>query len=160
MRFSSLLFLLLLTVSCASPPPVADVPFLPQQEGHCGEIALAMLLNALGESIPPKDMRSRLYLPAYKGTVSPLMVIEANARGFRAEIFHTPPSTPSIHPPPFIALLGSNETEPRGHFVVVTAWRPGEWVRYHSQTPHQKVSWAEFMDKWAKSGYEGILITR
>ena len=79
---------------CATPHPDhhAAVPFIAQENGHCGEAALAMILQFRGRPVDPARLRARLDLPALSGTASLLIAAESRDEGLAARVstFATP----------------------------------------------------------------------
>ncbi|MFO1522804.1 MAG: cysteine peptidase family C39 domain-containing protein [Kiritimatiellia bacterium] len=146
---------------CATPLPEhhARVPFIAQENGHCGEAALAMILRFHGRPVDPARLRARLDLPALSGTASPLIAAEARDEGLPARVttFATPDEAGVGITLPMIALLGPFDEQGTGHYVVVTGYRSGKWVEFHSgNLPDQRLPWRIFMDKWALAEYEGV----
>lgn len=151
-----------LAVGCATPPAVRlRVPFHQQEEGHCGEAALAMLLDHAGTPADPALLRQRLHLPALNGTVTDLMVLVARDLGAAARRLNPPDRAAAgkAMTAPMAALLGPFSPGGVGHYVVVTGFHSGRWVDVHSgRTPNLRMAWSKFMDRWACSGYEMLVI--
>ena len=151
-----------LGAGCAASSPVrVDVPFHEQEEGHCGEAALAMLLDHAGKPADPALLRRRLYLPALNGTVTDLMVEVARDQGVPARKLKSPDRAAAEHAmaAPMAALLGPFHQGRVGHFVVVTGFQIGRWVDVHSgRSRDLRLEWSKFMDRWAESEYEGMVI--
>jgi ABC-type bacteriocin/lantibiotic exporter with double-glycine peptidase domain len=148
---------------CATPPVIhVEVPFHQQEEGHCGEAALAMLLEYAGKPADPALLRRRLHLPAFNGTATDLMVKVARDLGLTARRTNSPDrlaASQSITAP-MAALLGPFHEGRVGHFVVVTGFKSGRWVEVHSgRSPNQRMAWGKFMDRWAESEYESLVTT-
>lgn len=61
------------------PPRVelADTPFFPQQEHHCGPAALATVLVAGGTEISPETLAEQVYLPEREGSLQVEMLAAA-----------------------------------------------------------------------------------
>lgn len=147
---------------CATPPVVhVDVPFHQQEEGHCGEAALAMLLEHKGKPADPVLLRQRLHLPAFNGTATDLMVKVARDLGVAARRTNSDDRLAAVQAlsAPMAALLGPFQEGRVGHFVVVTGFQSGRWVEVHSgRSRNQRIEWGKFMDRWAASEYEGLII--
>ena len=64
------------------PPRVelAEVPFFPQQEYHCGPAALAAIINYRGGSVIPDQIAEKIYVPELKGSLQ--VEVVAAARQF------------------------------------------------------------------------------
>ncbi|MFO1492091.1 MAG: hypothetical protein U1F87_14555 [Kiritimatiellia bacterium] len=92
----------------------------------------------------------------------PLIAAEARDEGLPARVstFATPDEAGAGITLPMIALLGPFDDRGTGHYVVVTGFRNGKWVEFHSGTlPDQRLPWRIFMDRWAWTEYEGISST-
>lgn len=150
-----------LVTGCIAPPiHSTDVPFIAQTEGHCGEAALAMLLEHAGRKPEPAGLRERLHLPALGGTVTDLMVQYAREQGIAARRTNAPDRTAATRSiqVPMAGLLGPFDQNGVGHYVVITGYHSGRWVSVHTgRTPHLRMNWSIFMDRWAASDYEGIV---
>lgn len=146
---------------CAAPAPVrVDVPFHVQEEGHCGEAALAMLLEHAGKPADPALLRRRLHLPALHGTVTDLMVEVSRDQGVPARKINAPDraSAERSMTAPMAVLLGPFRQGRVGHYVVVTGFQHGRWVAVHSgRTRNLRMEWSKFMDRWAESEYEALV---
>ena len=165
MRFAAeaACLLAMLAGGCATSPPDVrvDVPFLRQEEGHCGESALAMLLTYAGKPADPALLRRRLHLPVLNGTVTDLMVATAREQGASARRVNSSDSSSASSSmiAPMVALLGPFDEGGVGHYVVVTGYHAGRWVEMHSgRAPNRRIAWSKFMDRWAGSEYEGLVI--
>lgn len=99
-RLALLFFLPLMAVGCAtlSPqtkavlaqppgPPRArleTIQGLPRQDGDCGPIALSLVLQYAGSSVPPEDLRQELLTPKKQGTLPMSLISAARRRGMMA----------------------------------------------------------------------------
>lgn len=63
---------------------LGSVPFFAQEDHQCGPAALAMVLDAGGESVTPETLRPQMYLPDRKGTLQVEMLASARRNGFVA----------------------------------------------------------------------------
>jgi tetratricopeptide (TPR) repeat protein len=117
-RCALLIFLILLLPACATwrgpapaeildrlPPEIhlADVPFHPQTEFHCGPAALASVLGQSGIDTSPEALIERVYLPDRQGSLQAEML--AAARSHERIAYRLP-------------------ADPRAVFVEVAAGRP------------------------------------
>lgn len=159
----AILLVAALGAGCAVTPPVMiNVPFHVQEEGHCGEAALAMLLEHTGRKADPDLLRRRLHLPVLKGTVTDLMVQFAREQGLasRRVDFPNRAEAEKALRAPMAALLGPFDRDGVGHYVVITGFKSGRWVSVHTgKSPHERMEWTKFMDRWSGSEYEGMIIT-
>jgi ABC-type bacteriocin/lantibiotic exporter with double-glycine peptidase domain len=151
-----------LAAGCATSAPVrVNVPFHEQEEGHCGEAALAMLLEHAGKPAGLHLLRQRLDLPALHGTITDLMVEVAREQGLAARRINSADHLAAAQSltAPMAALLGPFDHGRVGHFVVVTGFKAGCWVEMHSgRSRNLRMDWSKFMDRWAGSEYEGMVI--
>lgn len=147
---------------CAAAPPVrVAVPFHEQEEGHCGEAALAMLLEHAGKPADPALLRRRLHLPVLNGTVTDLMAGLARDQGASVRKLNSPDraTAEKALAAPMAALLGPFHQGRVGHFVVVTGFQYGRWVAVHSgRSRDLRMEWSIFLDRWAESEYEALVI--
>ena len=162
LRAPAALLAAVLAAGCATPAFVhVDVPFREQEEGHCGEAALAMLLEHAGKPADPVLLRQRLDLPALHGTITDLMVEVAREQRLTARRMNSADRLAAAQSltAPMAALLGPFDHGRVGHFVVVTGFKPGCWVEMHSgRSRNLRMDWSKFMDRWAGSEYEGMVI--
>jgi tetratricopeptide (TPR) repeat protein len=56
---------------------LADTPFFPQQEHHCGPAALATVLVAGGTNVTPEALAEQVYLPGREGSLQVEMLAAA-----------------------------------------------------------------------------------
>ncbi len=70
-------------VSTAQARPVllADVPFHPQTDHHCGPAALAGVLGASGVPLAPEALAPQVYLPARQGSLQVELLAAARRAG-------------------------------------------------------------------------------
>lgn len=61
-----------------------DIPFHPQEIHQCGPASLAMVLNAAGVGIEPRDISSQVYLPGREGSLQVEMLATARRNGLFA----------------------------------------------------------------------------
>jgi len=86
----------LLLAACATPqvdallrqrPPSLpaasriEVPYFAQKDHQCGPAALAMVLDAAGDSITPADLVGSVFVPAREGSLPPEMLAAVRRRG-------------------------------------------------------------------------------
>jgi Peptidase_C39 like family/Tetratricopeptide repeat len=87
--------LVLLLSGCATPQvdallqqrpaqlPVShslDVPYFAQKDHQCGPAALAMALDAAGDTVTPPDLVGSVFIPAREGSLPPEMLAAARRR--------------------------------------------------------------------------------
>jgi len=58
-----------------------QVPFFPQREHQCGPAALAMVLDAAGDTVAPQDLIGSVFVPAREGSLPPEMLAAARRHG-------------------------------------------------------------------------------
>lgn len=140
------------------------VPFVEQKEdGYCGPVALAMILNYWDDPVDQYQIARDIYLPSIKGTLSFDMVEYSKKRGFTAELYHG-----NFHDLkakialgyPIIALLGdSNNTE--GHYLVVVGYDEVEqhMIVHKRRSSYGTMSYKRFLSLWSNMDELTILIT-
>jgi len=74
-----------------APVELADVPFHPQRDHHCGPAALATVLGANGVTVHPDELAAAVYLPGREGALQVEMLAAARRRGFMAVPVDTAP---------------------------------------------------------------------
>lgn len=90
-RFGLLAAVLLLS-ACATAPrstlpsdapaiELAEVPFFPQEDYHCGPAALAEVLQWTGVDVMPEALAPRLMIPARLGTLQIELLAQTRAQG-------------------------------------------------------------------------------
>lgn len=90
-RFGLLAAVLLLS-ACATAPrstlpsgapaiELAEVPFFPQEDYHCGPAALAEVLQWTGVDVTPEALAPRLMIPARLGTLQIELLAQTRAQG-------------------------------------------------------------------------------
>ena len=90
-RFGLLAAVLLLS-ACATVPrstlpsdapaiELAEVPFFPQEDYHCGPAALAEVLQWTGVDVTPEALAPRLMIPARLGTLQIELLAQTRAQG-------------------------------------------------------------------------------
>lgn len=90
-RFGLLAAALLLSACATAPrstlpsgaPPIelAEVPFFPQEDYHCGPAALAEVLQWTGVDVTPEALAPRLMIPARLGTLQIELLAQTRAQG-------------------------------------------------------------------------------
>lgn len=60
---------------------IADVPFFPQEQYHCGPAALAMVSQAAGVAVKPEDLTDQVYLPGRQGSLQVEMLAASRRQG-------------------------------------------------------------------------------
>ena len=140
-----------------------DVPFLPQPEGHCGDVALAMIMQYYG--LPPDldSLRQDIHVPALQGTLPELIVQSANWHGLNAEV-RLDRTFGDIdrelqRRQPVIGFFGPTQPGGIGHFFVINGIAHSEEkICVHSGNKAYKwFSLADFEGKWERGGH--MLIT-
>ena len=60
---------------------LAETPFFPQTEFHCGPAALASALGAVGVEVSPETLGAQIFVPARRGTLQAEMLAGARRHG-------------------------------------------------------------------------------
>ena len=63
---------------------LAEVPFFPQEQFHCGPATLAMVMNFYGNKITPTELAKDVFTPDLKGSLQIEMQAAARKRGMLA----------------------------------------------------------------------------
>jgi hypothetical protein len=58
-----------------------QIPFFAQRDHQCGPAALAMVLDATGDTVTPQDLVGSVFLPARAGSLPPEMLAAARRHG-------------------------------------------------------------------------------
>jgi hypothetical protein len=54
-----------------------QIPYFPERDHQCGPAALAMVLDASGDTVTPQDLAGSVFIPARKGSLAPEMLAAA-----------------------------------------------------------------------------------
>lgn len=140
-----------------------NVPFVPQkQEGYCGPVALATVLNYWKDPIEQDQIAKSTYLPSVKGSLSFDLVQYARKRGFDAELYFgdLQDITDKIRLGyPLIAILGNN-TNTAGHYIVVVGYddKKHRIFVHEEKSPYGEISYKKFLSLWKNTDNLTILI--
>lgn len=141
------------------------VPFFPDDTDQCGPATLASVLTYWGIPTNPWTLKEEIYLPRLKGTLPIDLVLAAQSRGLKAEIYQG--SLDNLQSElaqghPVVALLDLGfAIFPQGHYVVVTGYddqRRGVYV-HSSLDKDVFVSYERFLPGWDKTGRWTLLVT-
>ena len=181
MRLSVGAWSLVMLLGCAGPPLVdraaavqaqsetsarrVTVPFFPDYTDQCGPATLASVLTYWGIPTNPWTLKEEIYLPRLKGALPIDLVLAAQSRGLKAEIYRGSLSDLKVQLAagrPLVALLDLGFTIfPQGHYVVVTGYddrRRGVYV-HSSLDKDVFVSYERFLPSWDKTGRWTLLVT-
>ncbi|TAL12219.1 MAG: peptidase C39 family protein [Nitrospirae bacterium] len=171
---------LLMILGCAGPTPAirtanvpaqsdgerrhVAVPFFPDDTDQCGPAVLASVLTYWGFKTDPVALKEEIYLPKVKGTLPLDLLLAAQARGLRADIYqgslnNIKAELDAGHP--VVALLDLGyPIFPQGHFVVITGYddaRRGVYV--HSGLARDLLlPYERFLQSWEKTGRWTLLV--
>jgi peptidase C39-like protein len=141
------------------------VPFFPDDTDQCGPATLASVLTYWGIQTDPRTLKEEIYLPKLKGTLPLDLLLAAQARGFKAEIYQG--SLDDLKSElkegrPLVALLDLGfAIFPQGHYVVVTGYddqRQGVYV-HSSMEKDVLIPYERFLRSWDKTGRWTLLAT-
>jgi tetratricopeptide (TPR) repeat protein len=138
---------------------LADVPFFPQQEHHCGPAALATVLVAGGTDISPEILAEQVYLPGRQGSLQVEMLAAARRNGRIA--WQLAPSLVDVLREvaagnPVIVLLNVGlRPLPFWHYAVVIGYDldTGEVLLRSGDQHRKRVPFAPFDFFWRDSKY-------
>ena len=141
------------------------VPFFPDDTDQCGPATLASVLTYWGISTDPLALKREIYLPRLKGTLPLDLLLAAQARGLKAEIYegsldNVKAELDAGHP--LVALLDLGFVIfPQGHYVVVTGYDDRRQSVYvHSSLKKDVfVPYERFLRSWDKTGRWTLLVT-
>jgi tetratricopeptide (TPR) repeat protein len=142
-----------------------NVPSYVQEAYQCGAAALAMVLSWSGLPTAPRDLASKVYNPARKGTLQPALVGATRRSG---RIAYPLSGTMALlqevaagHPAIVLLNLGLS-WYPEWHYAVVTGYDLSDGViELHSgkKTP-EFLPFRVFENTWRRSKYWGLLVLR
>ncbi|MBL38973.1 MAG: hypothetical protein CMP07_11245 [Xanthomonadales bacterium] len=167
--------LMLLAGGCATydaripeslPPHVdlADTPFHPQQQHHCGPAALTTVLEASGATPEYDAVAERVYVPDLEGSLQVEMM--AGARSFDRIPFRVPGELSAVlaeveagHPVLILQNLRVRSF-PAWHYAVVVGYdREDETILMRSGTERmQETSVSKWMRQWDWAGRWAIVV--
>ena len=133
------------------PPPVLDVPYLPQSELLCGGAAVAMVERWWGRRGVYAEDFAALVRPELRGIRTTDLAAASRARGWETRAFDgTPEEVRRIlgQGVPVVALI---EVAPdRYHYVVLLGWSDGR-VTFHdpARAPSRVIDEARFLAEWS-----------
>jgi len=137
---------------------LADVPFFPQTEHHCGPAALATVLRHIGLDVSPAQLAEPLYLPARTGTLQVEMLAGARRQGSVAT--RIPPTLDAAlrevqagHPVLVLQNLGLSWA-PLWHYAVLVGHDldRGEVLLRSGTTRREVLAMSTFEHTWQRSG--------
>lgn len=168
-RFGLLLAAMSLLAACATAPrstlpsgapaiELAEVPFFPQEDYHCGPAALAEVLQWTGVDVTPEALAPRLMIPARLGTLQIELVAQTRAQG--RVPYQVPGDLDALYKelaagrPVLILQNLALDWSPLWHYAVVVGIDPGaRAVILRSGRERRKVVDATtFENTWARSG--------
>jgi ABC-type bacteriocin/lantibiotic exporter with double-glycine peptidase domain len=135
--------------------PSRNVPFVQQEDGHCGDSSLEMVLRYHGLYVDHHALRAMVYLPALQGTVPEVIADTARKLGYESEVtqLKIEELTDLIRQTgPTIVYFGAEEAPNPGHFLVVNDISPfNQRVCVHTgENSNQWLSAKEFNRRWQK----------
>lgn len=150
----------------AAPVVLAQTPFFPQERYQCGPAALAMVLQASGVEVRPRDLVDKVYIPALQGSLQAEIIAAARSYG----------RVPYVIAPGLDALLAEIEAGrpvlvlenlgwgfyPLWHYAVVIGYLPtsDQLVLRSGTTKHKLLAAETFVDNWAKADHWGLVLLR
>ena len=141
------------------------VPFFPDDTDQCGPATLASVLTYWGIPTNPSTLKEEIYLPRLKGTLPIDLILAAQERGLKAEIYQgglDDLKSELAAGRPLVALLNLGfAIFPQGHYVVVTGYddrREGVYV-HSSLEKDVFIPYERFLRSWDKTGRWTLLVT-
>jgi ABC-type bacteriocin/lantibiotic exporter with double-glycine peptidase domain len=141
------------------------VPFFPDDTDQCGPAVLASVLTYWGVRTDPVALKEEIYLPRLKGTLPLDLMLAAQARGLKAEIYEgglDDLKSELEAGRPLVALLDLGfAIFPQGHYVVVTGYddrRQGVYV-HSSLEKDVFIPYERFLRSWDRTGRWTLLVT-
>lgn len=137
---------------------LADTPFFPQTEYHCGPAALATALAAARLAADPEALGQQIFLPARTGTLQIEMIAGARRQG--AVATRLPPALDALlqevqagHPVVVLQNLGLSWA-PMWHYAVVVGYDldAREIVLRSGATRREVLPLRTFEHTWQRSG--------
>ncbi|MGY0194449.1 PA2778 family cysteine peptidase [Leptothrix sp. BB-4] len=153
---------------------LVDVPFFPPtdaaQARHCGPLALASALAAIGRPADPARLAAATYLPARGGSLSTEML--AAGRRFGAYTLTGPATLAGLFDEldagrPVVVLMnlglgGPKSWFARWHYAVLVGHDRSrrEVILRSGDEPAQHLPWETFEYSWARAGHWSALLLR
>jgi len=135
---------------------VADVPFFPQTEFHCGPAAMAMALTWSGVNTTPDSIAPMVYTPGREGTLAPDMITAARRQGRMAVkvagLNNLLAEIAAGHPVIVFQNLGFT-WYPRWHFAVATGYdlNTRQIILHSGKHQNQVTPLDTFENTWART---------
>jgi tetratricopeptide (TPR) repeat protein len=141
----------------AAAPDVelADVPFFPQQEYHCGPAALATLLGSSGLAVAPDALAPQVYVPARLGSLQVELVAAARRQQRLAIVL--PPDVGALHAalaagyPVLVLQNFGSRRSPLWHYAVVVGGERGAYLLRSGVTRRQRLPARRFLATWERA---------
>lgn len=143
---------------------ILDVPFYPQEEFQCGPAALASVMNFWGRSLQPGEIAADIFSKNARGTLNLDMVLYASGMGFKT--LHGKMTLEQIRQniysgvPVMVLLDRGFWVVKKGHYVVVAGYsdNAGELIVHDGLQRNRRISEADFLRQWNRSGQWGLVI--
>jgi hypothetical protein len=132
-----------------------EAPFVAQREGLCGPAALASLLGHWGLPADMDELAAQSYSARLGGTLGFDLWRLARRRGLAAlEVKGLDPAALRALLAQGVPVLVSLRSGRRGHYVLVTGWRPDtrRWTFHDGRRAHGRARAARFERAWEASG--------
>ncbi len=135
------------------PPPVLDVPYLPQSELLCGGAAVAMVERWWGRrGVYAADFIG-LVRPEMRGIRTTDLAAASRARGWETRAFDGTPAEVQLILAQGVPVVALIEVSPdRYHYVVLLGWSGGR-VLFHdpARAPSRSIDEAQFLAEWDRA---------
>ncbi|MDI6763608.1 MAG: C39 family peptidase [Thermodesulfobacteriota bacterium] len=171
-RFSLIFAALSCLSSCAASPHlngsqsshlIEKVPFFPQEIYQCGPASLAGVLNYWGIPVTPEEIASEIYSRSAKGTLNIDMVLYAEKKGLKAELYQG--SVNDLKNKidsgfPLIVMVDYGFGMVRqNHFMVVVGHGKNSIIANSGRERLKAISLKGFINSWKRTKFWTLWIT-
>ncbi len=137
---------------------LANTPFFPQKEYHCGPAALASILGASAVDVLPNDLVSKIYLPQRKGSLQIELLTATRRYGripytLKGDMSHIIDELYAGRPVLVLQNLGL-KIRPWWHYAVVVGFKPanGVFILRSGTNKRLELSTRKFLRTWRRAG--------
>jgi tetratricopeptide (TPR) repeat protein len=142
----------------SEPVELADTPFFPQQQYHCGPAALATVLGASAVDVLPNDLVNEIYLPKRKGSLQIELLATTRRHGripypLEPDPAHIVDELNAGRPVLVLQNLGL-KIRPWWHYAVIVGFEPDNdvFILRSGTNERLKLSTRRFLRTWRRAG--------
>lgn len=141
----------------AQPVELAQTPFFPQTEHHCGPAALATMLGAQGLNVRPDGLSDQVYVPGREGSLQAEMIAAVRR-------YERLPLRMEARPESLVAALHGGEPVlvlqnlafrawPAWHYAVVVGYEPASqtFLLRSGTTERERTGVRRFLQTWDRA---------